>query len=109
MTARLVTTARRHILKIDPTRPWARDITTAYTRLTALPAPNPATRTPTNQDPGHRPPPTARPGTTHAITTPNPPATSTTHPQDRFAIMMKKQAELEFAASGRSNPFRVYA
>jgi Transposase DDE domain group 1 len=36
---RLVNTARRHILHIDPTWPWARAITTAHGRLCALPVP----------------------------------------------------------------------
>jgi hypothetical protein len=36
---RLVRTARRRVLHIDPTWPWADMITTAYARLTALPAP----------------------------------------------------------------------
>jgi hypothetical protein len=37
--ARLVRTARRHILHIDPTWPWADVITLAHTRLRALPVP----------------------------------------------------------------------
>ncbi|GAA1295654.1 IS1380 family transposase [Pseudonocardia aurantiaca] len=36
---RLVRSARRHILHIDPTWPWAETITTAHARLTALPVP----------------------------------------------------------------------
>jgi Transposase DDE domain group 1 len=36
---RLVRTARRHILHIDSTWPWATTITTAHARLCALPAP----------------------------------------------------------------------
>ena len=36
---RLVRTARRHVLHIDPTWPWATTITTAHARLCALPAP----------------------------------------------------------------------
>jgi hypothetical protein len=36
---RLVRTARRHVLHIDPTWPWAEAITTAHTRLSALPVP----------------------------------------------------------------------
>lgn len=39
VAARLVHTARRRTLKIDSAWPWADTITTAYTRLTALPAP----------------------------------------------------------------------
>lgn len=39
VAARIVTTARRHTLKIDPAWPRAETITTAYTQLTALPAP----------------------------------------------------------------------
>ncbi len=38
VAGRIVTTARR-LLKIDPAWPWADVITTAHTRLTALPAP----------------------------------------------------------------------
>ena len=36
---RLVRTARRHVLHIDSTWPWAETITTAHTRLRALPIP----------------------------------------------------------------------
>jgi hypothetical protein len=36
---RLVRTARRHVLHIDPTWPWADVITLAHTRLRALPVP----------------------------------------------------------------------
>jgi hypothetical protein len=36
---RLVRTARRHVLHIDPTWPWAATITTAHARLCALPVP----------------------------------------------------------------------
>jgi hypothetical protein len=36
---RLIRTARRHILHIDPTWPWATTITTAHARLCALPVP----------------------------------------------------------------------
>jgi hypothetical protein len=36
---RLVRTARRHVLHIDPTWPWADTITTAHARLCALPVP----------------------------------------------------------------------
>jgi Transposase DDE domain group 1 len=36
---RLVHTARRHVLHIDPTWPWADAITTAHARLCALPVP----------------------------------------------------------------------
>jgi hypothetical protein len=36
---RLVRTARRHVLHIDSTWPWAQTITTAHTRLCALPVP----------------------------------------------------------------------
>jgi hypothetical protein len=36
---RLVRTARRHVLHIDPTWPWAEAITTAHARLRALPVP----------------------------------------------------------------------
>ena len=36
---RLVRTARRHVLHIDSTWPWAETITTAHTRLRALPVP----------------------------------------------------------------------
>jgi hypothetical protein len=39
VAARIARTARRRILKIDPAWPWADTITTAYTQLTALPAP----------------------------------------------------------------------
>ena len=39
VAGRLVTTARRRILKIDPHWPWAQTITTAHARLLALPAP----------------------------------------------------------------------
>ena len=39
VAARIVRTARRRLLKIDTAWPWAEAITTAYTRLTALPAP----------------------------------------------------------------------
>ena len=39
VAGRLVRTARRRILKIDPAWPWATRITTAHTRLTALPVP----------------------------------------------------------------------
>lgn len=39
VAARIVTTAHHRSLKIDPTWPWADTITTAYTRLTALPPP----------------------------------------------------------------------
>jgi hypothetical protein len=36
---RLVRTARRHLLHIDPAWPWADTITPAHTRLAVLPAP----------------------------------------------------------------------
>ena len=36
---RLVRTARRHILHIDKTWPWAETITTAHARLATLPVP----------------------------------------------------------------------
>jgi hypothetical protein len=36
---RLVHSARRHVLHIDPTWPWADAITTAHTRLCTLPVP----------------------------------------------------------------------
>ena len=36
---RLIRTARRHVLHIDPTWPWATTITTAHARLCALPVP----------------------------------------------------------------------
>jgi len=36
---RLVRTARRHVLHIDSTWPWAQTITTAHTRLCSLPVP----------------------------------------------------------------------
>lgn len=36
---RLVRSARRHVLHIDSTWPWAETITTAHTRLRALPVP----------------------------------------------------------------------
>jgi hypothetical protein len=36
---RLVRTARRHVLHIDPTWPWTATITTAHARLRALPTP----------------------------------------------------------------------
>jgi hypothetical protein len=36
---RLVRSARRHVLHIDSTWPWAQTITTAHTRLRALPVP----------------------------------------------------------------------
>jgi hypothetical protein len=39
VAGRIVTTARRHILKIDPAWPWADVITQAQTRLRALPVP----------------------------------------------------------------------
>jgi hypothetical protein len=39
VAGRIVRTARRRILKIDPTWPWADQIMTAHARLTALPAP----------------------------------------------------------------------
>jgi hypothetical protein len=39
VAGRLVRTARRHILKIDPAWPWADTITTAHKRLAALPVP----------------------------------------------------------------------
>jgi DDE family transposase len=39
VAGRIVTTARRRILKIDPTWPWAEVITTAHARLCALPVP----------------------------------------------------------------------
>jgi hypothetical protein len=39
VAGRIVRTARRHILKIDPAWPWADAIMTAHTRLMALPAP----------------------------------------------------------------------
>jgi hypothetical protein len=39
VAARLVRTARRHILKIDPTWPWADTIVTTHARLAALPVP----------------------------------------------------------------------
>jgi hypothetical protein len=38
VAGRLIRTGRRRLLKIDPAWPWAKTITTAYTRLTALPA-----------------------------------------------------------------------
>jgi hypothetical protein len=39
VAGRLVRTARRHTLKIDPAWPWADTITTAHARLAALPVP----------------------------------------------------------------------
>ncbi len=39
VAGRIVRTARRRILKIDPAWPWAKVITTAHDRLMALPAP----------------------------------------------------------------------
>ena len=39
VAGRIVRTARRHILKIDPAWPWADTITTAHTRLATLPVP----------------------------------------------------------------------
>jgi Transposase DDE domain group 1 len=39
VAARIVRTARRHLLKIDPVWPWAEVITTAHARLAALPVP----------------------------------------------------------------------
>ena len=39
VAGRIVRTARRRILKIDPAWPWADVITTAHARLMALPAP----------------------------------------------------------------------
>ena len=39
VAGRIVRTARRRILRIDPAWPWAQVITTAHTRLMALPAP----------------------------------------------------------------------
>jgi hypothetical protein len=39
VAGRIVRTARRRILKIDPAWPWADAITTAHARLMALPAP----------------------------------------------------------------------
>jgi hypothetical protein len=36
---RIVRTARRRLLKIDPAWPWTDVITTAHAHLTALPAP----------------------------------------------------------------------
>jgi len=39
VAGRIVRTARRHTLKIDPTWPWADTITTAHARLAALPVP----------------------------------------------------------------------
>jgi hypothetical protein len=39
VAGRIVRTARRRLLKIDPAWPWADTITTAHTRLTALPGP----------------------------------------------------------------------
>jgi DDE family transposase len=39
VAGRIVRTARRHILHIDPAWPWAQMITTAHARLMALPAP----------------------------------------------------------------------
>jgi len=39
VAGRIVRTARRRILKIDPAWPWAEVITTAHARLMALPAP----------------------------------------------------------------------
>lgn len=40
---RLVRSARRVVLHIDPTWPWADTITTAHTRLCALTVPSPQT------------------------------------------------------------------
>ena len=39
VAGRLVRTARRRVLHIDPAWPWADTITTAHTRLTALAVP----------------------------------------------------------------------
>jgi hypothetical protein len=39
VAGRLVRTARRQLLHIDPTWPWARQITTAHARLTAFAGP----------------------------------------------------------------------
>ena len=39
VAGRIVRTARRRILHIDPAWPWADAITTAHARLCALPAP----------------------------------------------------------------------
>ena len=39
VAGRIVHTARRHVLHIDPAWPWADLITTAHQRLSALPAP----------------------------------------------------------------------
>ena len=39
VAGRLVRTARRPLLHIDPTWPWARQITTAHARLTAFAGP----------------------------------------------------------------------
>ena len=39
VAGRLVRTARRRVLQIDPAWPWAAVITAAHARLTALPAP----------------------------------------------------------------------
>ena len=39
VAGRIVRTARRRLLKIDPAWPWAEVITTAHARLMALPAP----------------------------------------------------------------------
>lgn len=38
VAARIVRTARRRILKIDPAWPWADTVTSAYAQLSALPA-----------------------------------------------------------------------
>ena len=37
VAGRIVRTARRHLLKIDPAWPWADTFTTAHARLAALP------------------------------------------------------------------------
>ena len=39
VAGRIVRTARRRLLKIDPVWPWAEVITTAHARLAALPVP----------------------------------------------------------------------
>jgi hypothetical protein len=53
VAGRIVRTARRAILEIDPPRPWADTITTAHARLCALPVPGPSPR-PDDQGPEHR-------------------------------------------------------
>ncbi|MGH4016084.1 MAG: transposase [Pseudonocardiaceae bacterium] len=39
VAGQIVTTGRQHLLKIDPSWPWAEVITTAHARLLALPVP----------------------------------------------------------------------